>query len=266
MFRPNAYNQFEVYGKAFWVFKNFWDLTLNLGSQPRAQHDYFELRTPNCFLQKPAFHYAAIEGSTDSRRRLFVNYNLGYSRSEVEGGDFYSVTTGVRYRFNNRFTLSLSVFREDEQNQIGFAFLRESNGAPIIGYRRNLQTTSVLSGIYNFTPRLNLSLRTRHYWNEVRYHNFFNVAADGSHRKRAFIANQNENYNLFNVDAFLTWDFRLGSRIILGYKNWLGDPFGVMSGPDYFHNLRNIFRSSHGNELTFKLIYFLDYNQLRRKL
>jgi hypothetical protein len=170
----------------------------------------------------------------------------------------------MRYRFSDRFSLSLSVQREDDQTQIGYAFLRDPPEEPIIGYRRNLQTTTLLNGIYNFTPRLNLSLRTRHYWNEVRYRQFFTVAKDGSHQLRSFIEGRDENYNLFNVDAFLTWDFRLGSRMIVGYKNWLGNPFGVISGPNYFHNLKSLFNTSHGNELTLKFIYFLDYNQLRK--
>jgi hypothetical protein len=265
MYQPNAFNQYEVYGRAFWVFKNFWDITLSTGSQPFAAHDYFELRTPGRYLQKPAFHYIDAEGSTDSRKKLFVNYSLGYARAEVKDGHYFETNMGLRYRFSDRFTLSLSVNREDEQNQIGYAFQREVDGEPIIGYRRNLQTTTILSGIYNFTPRLNLSLRTRHYWNEVQYKSFYNVAADGSHIERSFIDNLDENYNLFNVDAFLTWDFRLGSRIIAGYKNWLGDPYSVMSGANYLNNLKQTFRTAHGNEFTVKLIYFLDYNQLRRK-
>jgi hypothetical protein len=265
MYHPNAFNQYEVYARAFWVFKNFWDITLSTGSQPFAAHDYFELRTPGRYLQKPAFHYIDAEGSTDSRKKLFVNYSLGYARAEVKDGHYFETNMGLRYRFSDRFTLSLSVNREDEQNQIGYAFQREADGDPIIGYRRNLQTTTILNGIYNFTPRLNLSLRTRHYWNEVQYKSFYNVAADGSHIERSFIDNLDENYNLFNVDAFLTWDFRLGSRIIAGYKNWLGDPYSVMSGANYLNNLKQTFRTAHGNEFTVKLIYFLDYNQLRRK-
>jgi hypothetical protein len=34
---------------------------------------------------------------------------------------------------------------------------------------------------------------------------------------------------------------------------------------DNLGNLKNIFKGSHGNELTVKFIYFLDYNQLRKK-
>lgn len=266
MYKPYAYNQLEIYSTAFWIFKNFWDVTVNIGSQPFAQHDYFELRTPNRYLERPAFHYISSNGSTDSRKSWFLSYITAFAHTEVEDGNYNELGLALRYRFNNHFSLTLDLNRQDDHTQIGYAFLREPNGEPIIGYRRNLSTTSVLSGIYNFTSRLNLTMRTRHYWNEVAYKDFFNVAEDGTHKKRGFIPGQDENYNLFNIDAFLTWDFRLGSRVIVGYKNWLGDPYAVMSQPDYFHNLKSIFNSTHGNELSVKLIYFLDYNQLRKKL
>jgi len=265
MYKPFAYNSFEVWGTAFWWFKNFWDVRLNIGAQPKGQHDYFELRTANRYLARPAFQYISINGSTDSRKKLYVNFNFGYNHAEIKNGRYVYVGGGARYRFSDKFTLSLDVTRQNDETQVGYAFLREANGEPIIGYRKNLDVTSVLSGIYNFTSRLNITLRTRHYWNQVNYKDFFNVAADGSHIKRAFISGQDENYNLFNTDAFLTWDFRLGSRIIVGYKNWIGNPYTVISQSSYFQNLKGIFNSNHGNELTVKLIYFLDYNQLRKK-
>ncbi|HEY0042496.1 MAG TPA: DUF5916 domain-containing protein [Flavisolibacter sp.] len=265
MYKPFAYNHFEIWGTAFWWFKNFWDVRINLGSQPYDQHDYFELRTPNRFLARQAFHYVSMNGSTDSRKKLYVSFNAGYARTEIEDGNYNILGGGVRYRFSDKFTLSLDLTRQEDETQVGYAFLRESNGEPIIGYRSNLDITTVLSGIYNFTSRLNLTLRTRHYWNQVVYKDFFNVGLDGNHIRRPFIAGQDENYNLFNTDAFLTWDFRLGSRIIVGYKNWIGNPYAVMGQTNYFQNLKGIFNANHGNELTVKLIYFLDYNQLRAK-
>ena len=38
-------------------------------------------------------------------------------------------------------------------------------------------------------------------------------------------ADYNANYNIFNLDVFYTWDFSLGSKIIIGYKNWLGNDY-----------------------------------------
>jgi hypothetical protein len=69
------------------------------------------------------------------------------------------------------------------------------------------------------------------------------------------------------VDAFFTWDFKLGCRIILGYKNWLGDDeyLDPAANKTYFKNFSQLFNLSHANEFTLKFIYFLDYNQLRKK-
>jgi hypothetical protein len=77
----------------------------------------------------------------------------------------------------------------------------------------------------------------------------------------------NANLNIFNLDAFLTWDFRLGSRVILGWKNWLGNESSVdgASYKSYLGNFGRTFDASHGNELSLRFVYFLDYNQLRKK-
>lgn len=146
-----------------------------------------------------------------------------------------------------------------EENQLGYAFLRESWGDPIAGFRDNRDFTSVLSGIYNFTPRINLTLRTRHYWNKVNYKSFHNVDDDGLLTSRPFINGNDDNVNFFNLDAFLTWDFRLGSRLILGYKNWLGeDEYVTPTGKNtYLQNLGDVFDLRHGNEFTLRFIYFL---------
>ena len=139
------------------------------------------------------------------------------------------------------------------------------NGDPIAGFRNNRDFTTVLSGIYNFHSRLNLTLRARHYWNRVNYVSFHGVDEDGYLLPHSYISGKDENVNLFNLDAFLTWDFRLGSRLILGYKNWLGDEelIPITGRNTYLKNLGRVFDARHGNEFTVRFIYFLDYNQFK---
>jgi Domain of unknown function (DUF5916) len=76
-----------------------------------------------------------------------------------------------------------------------------------------------------------------------------------------------DNVNFFNTDAFFTWDFRYGSRLIVGYKNWLGEDQVVdaLRYRKYLANFGKLFNLKHGNELTVRFIYFLDYNQLKKK-
>lgn len=267
LYKPYAYSKFDITGSAFWVFNNFWDITLLANITPGEEHNYFELRTADRYLSYPSNFYYSAEGSTDSRKKFFVNYSGNYAVAPKTDNVYTSVGLGVRYRFNNKFSLDLQTTSTLEKNQLGFAFMRESNGEPIVAFRDNKDFTSILSGIYNFNSRLNLTLRARHYWNKVNYLSLYNVDLKGKLLSRPFIPGLDENVNFFNVDGFLTWDFRLGSRLILGYKNWLGDEeMATISGKNsYFKNLGQVFNLRHGNEFTVRFIYFLDYNQLRKK-
>jgi hypothetical protein len=267
LYKPYAFNRIDLIGDAFWVFKNFWDLQVEAVVNPGEARDYFELRTPNRYLAYPFNYYLNASGSTDSRKRTFMRFGCTYARSPDFDNDLYIISLGLRYRFSNQFTLDLQTDSHVEKNQLGYAFARELNNEPIVGFRDNHEFITVLTGTYNFTPRLNLTLRSRHYWNTVTYHSFHNVDMKGHLAARPFINGKNQNVNIFNLDAFLTWDFRLGSRIIVGYKNWLGnDEMVAVSGRNtYLHNLSKVFDLRHGNELTMRFIYFLDYNQFRKK-
>jgi hypothetical protein len=143
----------------------------------------------------------------------------------------------------------------------------ETNGDPIAGFVDFQDITTTASGIYNFTPRLNLNSRLRHNWSKVPYKSFANVDSKGNTTVRPFISGLDQNVNFFNVDAFLSWDFKLGCNLTVGYKNWIGDTYGIDGtfNKQYFDNLGKSFNVSHGNEFTIKAIYFLDYNQLRKK-
>ncbi len=268
LYKPYAYSKFDVTASAFWIFRNFWDITLTSNVIPGWERNYFELRTDGRPLSYPANYIFQAEGSTDSRKRVFVRFGSTYALAPKYNNFYTGVSLGMRYRFSDKFSLDLQTDSHFEENQLGYAFRREVNGEPIVGFRDNRDFTSVLSGIYNFAYRLNLTLRARHYWNRVNYISFHNVDAKGYLLSRLFIPGQDENFNVFNVDAFLTWDFRLGSRLILGYKNWLGEEEMVNIGTGrntYLKNLGNTFDLRHGNEFTVRFIYFLDYNQLRKK-
>jgi Domain of unknown function (DUF5916)/Carbohydrate family 9 binding domain-like len=265
--KPYAFNRYDITGKAFWVFKNFWDVTLLTQFTPLDTHDYFELRTDGRYLSYPLNYGFDISGSTDSRKKLFVRYGGALAWMPAYNNTFTSISAGMRYRFSNKFNLDLQTDSHFETNQLGYAFQREANGDPIVGFRDNREFISVLSGVYNFTSRLNFAMRARHYWNKVNYTSFYNVDAKGKLIPRSYVIGRDENFNVFNLDAFLTWDFRLGSRLVLGYKNWLGDKEVVnLSGKNtYLRNLDEVFDLRHGNEVTVRFIYFLDYNQLRKK-
>lgn len=270
LYRPNAYGYTDVNFNAFYLFKNFWDVTLIVGTTP-TQHDYFVLEKPlqGLFVKRPGFGYVEVEGSTDSRRKLFFSYD--WLQADFFGAKpdkkYYKYDFGLRYRFSNKTSLTINHANESETNYIVNSYVTEANGDPIAGFVNFSDINTTISGIYNFTSRLNLNFRLRHDWSKVPYNSFADVDANGNTITRPFISGLDENVNFFNVDAFLSWDFKLGCNLTLGYKNWIGDTYSI-NGVKFHRYLDNFTRSfdvSHGNEFTVKLIYFLDYNQLRKR-
>lgn len=278
LYKPFEYQRTEVIGIANWTFHNFWTLNLEAGSYPSWSNDFFELQTPSNNLmtprqklRRPPYHYLFMRGTTDNRKRLFLTWNLGGAEGQLADNPFYKAALEARYRFSDRFTLTASYFRQHDHGQFGYSFVRDENtNAPILARRQYTDVTTILSGTYNFTPRMNLTFRGRHFWNRILNTNLYDVTPDGNWLERfsMLASDYNVNYNVFNLDAFFTWDFRLGSRIILAWKNSLGHDFeGSINGTDfktYTQNARRIFETPHGNEITLRFIYFLDYHQLRK--
>ncbi|MBL7733422.1 MAG: carbohydrate binding family 9 domain-containing protein [Chitinophagaceae bacterium] len=269
LYKPYSFSRVVLEGEAFWVFHNFWDVTTTLSLTPGHERDFFELRTDGKYIRYPTNYGIELEGSTDSRKKLYIRFSGLAYRAPDFNNDLLGWGLGFRFRFSNKFSLDLQNDAYREGNNMGYAFMRESNGDPIVAFRDVKEHTAILSGIYNFTSRMNLTLRVRHYWNEVRYKVFYNVDGKGGLTYRSFIPGRNDNFNTFNADAFLTWDFRLGSRLILGYKNWLGNDetvaFASGKRNSYLYNAGEQFNLRHGNEVTIRFIYFIDYNRLRKK-
>ena len=267
LYRPDEFIDLTVEASGEWTFKNFWQSTLVFSYLP-DQHDYFVLgHSFTKYARRPAYGSATITGNSDVRKRFLFNYVLLLADFfDVPGKKYHIAEGGVRYRFSNKFSLEFSHRHEGETDYILFAGNEATTGEPIIGFADFKDVTSILSGIYNFTPRINLTARARHYWSNVIYNRFANVDERGDPIPRPFINGRNQNVNIFNVDVFLTWDFRLGSRLIFGYKNALGNDEMVSGGlyRNYFENFTGTFSLPHGNELTLRFIYFLDYNQLRK--
>lgn len=279
LFKPFEYQKTEFIAISSLTFKNFWTFGAEAGGYPAWQNDFFELQTPSNILQTPRqklrrapYAYLFLNGTTDARKRLYLSWAIGGAEGPLPDNPFYKYSLEARYRFNERFTLMASYFHQHDHGQFGYSFVRDDmTNAPILARRQYTDVTSIISGIYNFTPRMNLTFRARHFWNRILNTNLYDVTPDGNWVERLSLnaSDYNVNYNVFNLDVFYTWDFRLGSRIILAWKNSLGPDYenyingSVYKG--YFDNASRLWRVPHSNEVTVRFIYFLDYQQFKRR-
>lgn len=279
LYKPMIYQRTEIISSALFIFKNFWDIRFQLSTAPFWFNDYFELQTPSdpratprVALKRAPYYFGGISGSSDSRKRLFVRWNLGFAQGPMPADPYHIIGIGARYRFSDRLTLDLNVERQHDNGQFGFSFERDNlTGSPILARRKYTDVNSLLTGSYSFTPRMNMTFRARHYWNKLANTNMYDVKGDGYWNERfdRIPSDYDVNYNTFSLDVFYTWDFRLGSRIIVGWKNWLGRDFEYLVDGSmnkyYGRNFTQVFDNPHGNEFTVRFIYYLDYLQLKKK-
>ncbi len=275
LYKPFNWSGFKLNASAFFLFKNFWDVTVSFESSPTWNKDYF-LHTnyyTGYFLRRTPYYYLGINGSSDSRKKLYVNWKLGAAESPLPNDPYWAGTLGLRYRFSDKFQLTTSMdIVQDKGNwgaviQPGGSALTNADGSPVIS-RRNLKTNTAIAGAqYNFNSRMNINIRMRHYWSILQNTNFYNLKADGYWRDTAFLNNLDLNFNSFNVDMFFTWDFLLGSRLTIAWKNALGSNINIdpYTATTYFKNFGKSVNNPHSNEVTVKIVYFLDYLKLKRK-
>jgi Domain of unknown function (DUF5916) len=268
LYKPFVYTEFSYDASFLHIFKNFWDVRLEISGTPAKEHDYFELRTPNRMMQKLPWWFTGLFGSTDSRKKLFARFGFGYANLYQQNLPFFLYSFGLRYRFNDKLSIEANTNIEVDEGEFGFSHFN-SVAEPIIGRRVVNRVTNVVNINYNFKARMNLAVRARHYWGKADYKNFYTVNTDGTWQQNQlpYTNGYDRNFNAFNIDAFYTWDFTPGSRFIVAWKNALGsDVFidGTTNG-NYGKNLQRTLASPQSNEVTVRFIYFIDYNSLKRK-
>ena len=61
-----------------------------------------------------------------------------------------------------------------------------------------------------------------------------------------------------------TWQFAPGSFLNIVWKNAVSEFSNEVEGND-FKNVQNVLATNQNNNISLKVIYFLDYLQIRRK-
>jgi hypothetical protein len=149
-------------------------------------------------------------------------------------------------------------------DNLGYA-AKESETIVIFGKRDRNTVENVLSAKYNFTNKMGINLRARHYWSKVDYSEFYNLNNEGNLvPNSSFTKNVNQNFNAFNIDLVYTWQFAPGSFINIVWKDAVYDSNQEVQR-SYFKNFGQTMEAPQNNNLSLKVIYFLDYLDFKKK-
>jgi hypothetical protein len=143
--------------------------------------------------------------------------------------------------------------------------------AVVFGSRDRFNTTNTINFRYTLTNLMSATFRLRHYRSAISYDSLFNLNQDGSLTPNSLngmdvngVSAYNTNFNAFTIDLVYRWVFLPGSEINIVWKNAIFSSDELVAA-SYFTNLTRMLDYSPSNSFSIKVLYWLDYQSLKRK-
>lgn len=264
MYKPRRFQYFQLNGNVNSQLKNLWRVGFFGNLRPQSQ-DFYEPRIWGKKVKLPGSWASGVSISTNSAKKYSASTELSFSPSRQYKGRSTEVFLNNNYRFNDKFSISLSHYLEFNNRNLGFAYIADGGDEVVFGLRDRRTAENTLNLKYNFTNKMGLTFRLRHYWSKVHYKEFFDLKDDGLVEPISGnpTRNPDNNVNFFNIDMNYTWQFAPGSFINIGWKN-ASELFNSMVRERYFTNLSKTLDEPQANNISVKVIYFLDYLDIRK--
>lgn len=240
--------------------KNLWWAGIYSSFKLRS-NDFYEPRQPGKFFRDGKSYAIGAWFETNNNKVYYLSaesyirqYHNFYNRWGYDLSIFQSI------RFNSKTSISLGFGYQPRINNIGYAGFEADQ--PYFA-RRDINTIiNTLSLKYNFTNRMGLTARVRHYTSTVINKSFYQLNSDGSLNPYVLNSeNPGRSADYFNIDMVYTWQFAQGSFINLVWKNAIAR-VDSSTEQDYFRHLDTVLNENQNNNFSLKVIYFLDYQQL----
>ncbi len=277
LFIPNNFVSLGVYHRTLFTTRSFDTYALEVYWEPQGSFDYFEARVPGRVFHRPASLMLGGWVSSDYRRVIALDANIYDTRFDRHDWRRFYWSVSPRIRFSDRLMFVYEYEQDRFYNEEGFASL-ESTGESILGERDVTVHTNLLSLNYIFTNRMGLTFRLRHYWSTVEYDRFGLLTDAGtlgeplqSWQNRAGEtegltatgSTRDVSYNAFNIDCWFTWVFSPGSELRVVWKNDIQDNSDIIL-TDFVDNLDRTLGLGQQNSLSLRVLYFIDYLNVRR--
>jgi hypothetical protein len=262
---PSAEQALNFNGGGNFNLKNFWNVYFNLSRQ-QTGHDFYSPRDSGLFYNTPATFGMGGGLNTNHSKRLyggvFFFYRFLQNNSGGNGYDaevYYTLRISDHFSFGEDVTYSPRNFYDDY-------FTTDNLNHSVYSLFNRSTVENVFNLKYTFNNRMGLTLRARHYWSKRNNLQYYNLQTSGAllYDPAAPYSNTNDtNFNTFNVDMVYSWEFKPGSFLSIAYKNSeLID--NTLAAQGYSYNLKDTFKQPQNNNLSLKILYYIDYQDLKK--
>lgn len=265
LFNPNVFTSFDIGFENRTQFKNKLTVGMEGDISPMERRDYFEPRNEGWYVTLPPYYNFSAFYSPDYNKTFLVDVMPGISwGSEYEQFGWF-LRLAPRYKVNQHLFMVLSATYNTNFNDLGYVTdsLAGENLTIIFGKRNIENITTTFTVNYSINTKFNFSGRARYYYFKADYDQYYDLGTDGSLTPNQYRGDEDFIYNAFNIDTYFTWLFAPGSELILAWKNAIYTQ-GELPAKNYFGEFANTLDAPASNLFSLKVIYYLDYQYLKR--
>jgi hypothetical protein len=263
MYKPSTLSGNMFGGNANLTFKNNYYINFN-GGYATETYDYREPRVEGRYYTEAPNYWLNYNFTTDRRKKLSFYLYFGHGSHSNTSQNWKSAKISADWRLGQKFSMNYTLDFQNEYNQFGYVNKSDDESVITFAQRDVFTRQNILSMGYVLNNKASIKLRARHYWSGCENKAFFQLQEDGSLRSdQQYSENEDQNYNAFTVDMSFRWIFAPGSELIAAWKNAAYHDCDAFMR-NYGKNLQQTW-SDQTNTLSLKVLYYIDYNNLRRK-
>ena len=237
----------------------------NIGYNSKFR-DFFEPRAEDTYVTYDPFSDMTFFVSSDYRKQFAYDVRLRYEEYFNSSQNLFTLSIEPRFRFSDQFNMIYEFqYRYDNDRN---SFVGKTDEDIIFGERDQKSIENSLNGNYNFNNKQGLNLSFRHFWSTARFTDdkFTKLVDNGNLRPVDYNAtgdnDPDANFNIWNLDLSYRWQFAPGSEAVLLYRNSIFNE-DDLSYLGFSESLDNLFARPARHNLSLRIVYFLDYNQVR---
>lgn len=227
-------------------------------------HDYYEPRKAGRMLIVPKRTSFRWFGSPDYRKPLAIDHGFSFWYADRMGQKGFNYNISPRMRFNDKLFIVYTYSQSFDYNLIGEVKKENDDINVYMGKRDVVTINNTIDAQYTFNAKAFVNLRLRHYWSYYKYKDYYLLNADGTLTSNNTVTANNDNTNYFTIDLVYQWNFAPGSVLSFVWKNSI-ELNETKLEHNYIRNLSNVWDSPQINSFSFKLLYYIDYQMLKRR-
>lgn len=228
-------------------------------------NDFYEPRYAGKVLKNKGNFGGGLWYESNGGKKFYWGINT-FARTGGLFNFFYKeIGLQLRQQFNSKFTIDNNINFSHNHNGVGWA---DAKTDTVIFARRDIASIEeVMNFKYSFNNKMGLTLRLRHYWSKVNPLQFYELNERGNLQTptTAYNENRRQNFNFMSADLVYNWQFAQGSFLSVVWKD-IGENFSRSFEKNYFSNLGKTIQGNQFNSLSVRMIYFIDYLGLKKKL